>query len=273
MAYLKRWVQSSTLYSHFGRGVRKVSSTRLKLLRPAVGDNNAAGSRIIPARNHDSSIGVRIDRGMQVDKRVKIYVQPNKNADNRTIKDLANKNSHQNLAEAWVDIEDPIEDSTITVHELPPANLCVYERHIISPSKFSIDVLYVFKIIEDFTWSGEEQEHAMHTIAHKIDVYATLSLPPASNAAMVSFMVFLLSQTQPQVWLLLHLVMEDAGDAIALSLLYEGFRVSSIISTYSNHLQPDTTYTARGGSVIGENRSNVIAAEDEILWNRLRLKF
>ncbi|KAF4221629.1 hypothetical protein CNMCM8980_005621 [Aspergillus fumigatiaffinis] len=91
----------------------KVSSTKQKLLRPAVGDNTAAGRRIIPAQTHDSSIGVRIDRGMQVEKRIKIYVQPNKNADNRTIKELANQNSHQNLAEAWVDIEDPVDDSTV----------------------------------------------------------------------------------------------------------------------------------------------------------------
>lgn len=91
----------------------KVSSTKQKLLRPAVGDNTAAGRRVIPAQNHDSSIGVRIDRGMQVDKRIKIYAQPNKNADNRTIRELANQNSHQNLAEAWVDIEDPADDSTV----------------------------------------------------------------------------------------------------------------------------------------------------------------
>ncbi|KAF7125569.1 hypothetical protein CNMCM5793_001786 [Aspergillus hiratsukae] len=75
----------------------KVSSTKQKLLRPAVGDNTAAGRRIIPAQTHDSSIGV----------------QPNKNADNRTIKELANQNSHQNLAEAWVDIDDPVDDSTV----------------------------------------------------------------------------------------------------------------------------------------------------------------
>jgi predicted transcriptional regulator len=62
---------------------------------------------------HDSLIGVRIDRGMQVEKYIKIYVQPNKNADNQTIKELANQNSHQNLAEAWVDIEDPVDDLTM----------------------------------------------------------------------------------------------------------------------------------------------------------------
>jgi hypothetical protein len=39
---------------------------------------------------HDSLIGVRIDRGMQVEKYIKIYVQPNKNADNQIIKELAN---------------------------------------------------------------------------------------------------------------------------------------------------------------------------------------
>ena len=91
----------------------KVSSTKRKLLRPSVGDNTAAGRRVIPAPSHDPSLGIRIDRGVQVGNQIKIYVQPNKNANNRTIKDLANQNSHQNLAEAWVDTEDPIDDSTV----------------------------------------------------------------------------------------------------------------------------------------------------------------
>ncbi|RDH30847.1 hypothetical protein BDQ94DRAFT_172616 [Aspergillus welwitschiae] len=91
----------------------KVSSTKQKLLRPAVGDNAAAGHRIIPARAHDESIGVRIDRGVQVDNRIKIYAQPNKNAANPTIKKMAQEDSHQNLAEAWVNVEDPVDDSTV----------------------------------------------------------------------------------------------------------------------------------------------------------------
>ena len=90
-----------------------MSSTRQKLLRPAVGDNSAVGQRVIPPRTHDSSIGVRIDRGAQVGNRVLIYAQPNKNASNHTIRELANKDSHQNLAEAWVDMEDPVDAATV----------------------------------------------------------------------------------------------------------------------------------------------------------------
>ena len=93
--------------------VRAKSSTRQKLLRPSVGDNAASGRRVIPAPTHDRSIGVRIDRGVQVGDRIKVYVQPNKQADNRTLRDLANKNSHQNLAEAWVDTKDPVDNSTV----------------------------------------------------------------------------------------------------------------------------------------------------------------
>jgi hypothetical protein len=92
---------------------RAKSSTRQKLLRPSVGDDSASGRRVIPAPSHDRSIGIRIDRGQQVGERIKIYAQPNKQADNRTIRDLANQNSHQNLAEAWINTEDPIDNSTV----------------------------------------------------------------------------------------------------------------------------------------------------------------
>ncbi|EFE38135.1 hypothetical protein TRV_07215 [Trichophyton verrucosum HKI 0517] len=91
----------------------KSASSRQKLLRPSVGDNSAAGRRIIPAPSHDANIGVRIDRGVQVGNLVKIYVQPNKNATNKTIREMANKNSHQNIAETWVNVEDPVDNTTV----------------------------------------------------------------------------------------------------------------------------------------------------------------
>ena len=93
--------------------VRARSSTRQKLLRPSVGDNSASGGRIIPVPTHARSVGVRIDRGVQVGDRIKVYARPNKQADNRTLRDLANENSHQNLAEAWIDTNDPIDNSTV----------------------------------------------------------------------------------------------------------------------------------------------------------------
>lgn len=71
------------------------------------------GKRVIPAPTHDKAIGVRIDRGVQVGNKIKIYLQPNKDAANPTIKALANKNSHQNLAEAWVDVTKPITNETV----------------------------------------------------------------------------------------------------------------------------------------------------------------
>lgn len=93
--------------------VRARSSTRQKLLRPSVGDNSASGRRVIPAPTHDRSIGIRIDRGEQVGDRIKVYAQPNKQADNRKLQDLANADSHQNLAESWVDANDPVDNSTV----------------------------------------------------------------------------------------------------------------------------------------------------------------
>ncbi|KAI1984057.1 hypothetical protein LOZ53_004469 [Ophidiomyces ophidiicola] len=95
------------------RTVLSTSSKRQKLLRPSVGDNSAAGRRILPAPVHDKKIGVRVDRGIEVDNRVKIYVQPNKQADNPRLRELANQDCHQNLAEAWVDLNDPVENSTV----------------------------------------------------------------------------------------------------------------------------------------------------------------
>lgn len=56
---------------------------------------------------------MRIDRGVQVGNLVKIYVQPNKNATNETIREMANKNSHQNIAKTWVNVEDPVDNTTV----------------------------------------------------------------------------------------------------------------------------------------------------------------
>lgn len=67
----------------------------------------------MPAAIHDVSVGGRVDRSVQVGDRIEIYVQPNKNAENITLRKLANKDSHQNLAEAWVDTKDPLDNSTV----------------------------------------------------------------------------------------------------------------------------------------------------------------
>ena len=43
----------------------------------------------------------------------KFMLSLNKQADNRTLQDLANQNSHQNLAKAWIDTNNPINNSTV----------------------------------------------------------------------------------------------------------------------------------------------------------------
>ncbi|KAF4629415.1 hypothetical protein G7Y89_g8731 [Cudoniella acicularis] len=74
------------------------------------------GSRAVPARNSkdDTAIGARVDNGEVYKKdgrMVKaVFLQPNKNAENRTLRTMAEKNSHQNLAFAEVPIEPEADD-------------------------------------------------------------------------------------------------------------------------------------------------------------------
>ena len=72
-----------------------------------------AGTRAEPKRDEDKRAGVRVDFGEVVDRdgrKVRHYkVQPNKGADDPTLKDMAAKNSHQVVAEAFWPI--PVQDS------------------------------------------------------------------------------------------------------------------------------------------------------------------
>jgi hypothetical protein len=66
------------------------------------------GSRAAPTKNNqnDTAIGARVDNGQVYERDgqlVKaVYLQPNKNASNKTLKKLADQNSHQNLT--WTEV-------------------------------------------------------------------------------------------------------------------------------------------------------------------------
>ncbi|KAK2863700.1 hypothetical protein FQN49_004074 [Arthroderma sp. PD_2] len=72
------------------------------------------GTRAGPTQTvpNDKTIGVRLDNAEQVTKNGQTFkrykLQPNKNAANATIKELANKNSHQVLAEADMSLDESI---------------------------------------------------------------------------------------------------------------------------------------------------------------------
>lgn len=73
----------------------------------------AAGTRAIPQRGStdDTKIGLRLDYGEIVDRNGKkmrhVKMQPNKGADDRAIREKVARNSHQVLAEAFVDLDNP----------------------------------------------------------------------------------------------------------------------------------------------------------------------
>lgn len=86
----------------------------------------AAGTRMAPRQNQvdDQDHGVRIDYGEITDRDGQpvrhVKVQPNKGADNPTLKALAAKNSHQVLAQTFVvlDNRDPKEAAQKMVADL-----------------------------------------------------------------------------------------------------------------------------------------------------------
>ena len=70
------------------------------------------GSRAWPTdKSLDKSIGMRIDWGELYQKNGRrmrnLYLQPNANADNATVKAKANKSTHQNLGVVAIDIDNP----------------------------------------------------------------------------------------------------------------------------------------------------------------------
>jgi len=84
-----------------------VFQSQSRVNRIAAG-NGTAGTRAAPTQSgtNDHSIGLRLDNGetfLKDGKEHKRYkLQINKNANNKTLKELANKNSHRVYAEADV---------------------------------------------------------------------------------------------------------------------------------------------------------------------------
>ncbi|EEQ31499.1 hypothetical protein McanMca71_007877 [Microsporum canis] len=76
------------------------------------------GTRAGPTQTvpNDTNIGVRLDNAEKITKDGQHYkrykLQPNKNAANVTLKELANKNSHQVLAEADMSLDESIPSLT-----------------------------------------------------------------------------------------------------------------------------------------------------------------
>lgn len=83
-----------------------------------------AGTRAAPSQSgpNDTKIGSRLDNGekfLKDNKEYKRYKwQLNKNADNATLKDLANKNSHQVWAEADIELGSDESDEKARVAKL-----------------------------------------------------------------------------------------------------------------------------------------------------------
>ncbi|GAP91260.1 putative phosphotransferase enzyme family protein [Rosellinia necatrix] len=63
------------------------------------------GSRLFPSRTpkNDANHNFRIDRGAEVNGKVEMILQANKNASNPKVKEAAQKNSHAILAKGYAD--------------------------------------------------------------------------------------------------------------------------------------------------------------------------
>lgn len=85
--------------------VSKSKSGLQRLLKPSV---DGAGSRVFPSKTakNDGRYGVRIDKGEPVNGKqdtIRLKLQINSNATNKTLRDLAKKDSHKVIATADVD--------------------------------------------------------------------------------------------------------------------------------------------------------------------------
>ncbi|GIK02123.1 hypothetical protein Aspvir_006166 [Aspergillus viridinutans] len=95
------------------RGLQKIferaekSQSALKrILNPSA---DGAGTRVFPPQNpnSDRQIGLRIDKGEPVQGKanvLKLKLQVNKNADDPTLKKMADQNSHAVVSEAEVNV-------------------------------------------------------------------------------------------------------------------------------------------------------------------------
>jgi len=92
----------------------KKANAWAKILSKA--ETASAGSRAWPTdRGQDKSVGMRIDWGELFEENGKrmrnLCLQPNADADNATIKQKANKSTHQNLGVVAIDVDNPPEEN------------------------------------------------------------------------------------------------------------------------------------------------------------------
>ena len=85
--------------------VSKSKSGLQRLLKPSP---DGAGSRVVPAKTtkNDARYGIRVDKGEPVKGKqntIRLELQINSNATNKTLRDLAKKDSHKVIATADVD--------------------------------------------------------------------------------------------------------------------------------------------------------------------------
>lgn len=67
--------------------------------------NTPKGQRLFPSRTpkNDSSLNFRLDKGADVDGKYELVLQANKNAEDKKVREAAEKDSHAILAKALVD--------------------------------------------------------------------------------------------------------------------------------------------------------------------------
>ena len=97
----------SKIFKQFGEALLKNSNWIRKLF-----SDQTPGKRIVPPRagDNDSRYQVRLDAGEVVDGIKTVYLQPNSQAKNKSLKKFISKHgTHANLAKAAIDMSTPVE--------------------------------------------------------------------------------------------------------------------------------------------------------------------
>jgi hypothetical protein len=95
--------------------ILKSKNALKRVLNPSL---EGAGSRIYPPKDpsKDAKYGIRIDKGEPVHDKpntVRVKLQANSNAENKTIRDMAKKDSHAVLATADIDVTQDITEENL----------------------------------------------------------------------------------------------------------------------------------------------------------------
>ena len=93
----------------------KSKSAMKRLLNPAIED---AGSQVFPTRTakHDQRYGIHIDKGDPVKDRsntIRLHLQINSNAENKTLWDLAKKDSHKVVSVADINATQEVTEENL----------------------------------------------------------------------------------------------------------------------------------------------------------------